>query len=250
MLIDNISVVMIAKNAAKTIDATLKSLNNFSEIILYLNNSTDDTKQIAEKFDNVKIIDGEFLGFGPTKNRAATYAKNEWILSLDADEVVSKELYSAIKNSTLETNTLYSIKRINFYKDREVKHSGWGQEKIIRVYNKTDTSFNDSLVHEKIIRDGFKIELLSGSLKHYSFSGISDFIQKMDYYSTIYANENRDKKSSSPIKALFNAFFHFFKCYIFKRGFLDGYAGLLICVSGTNGVFYKYLKLYEENRKI
>jgi hypothetical protein len=121
---------------------------------------------------------------------------------------------------------------------------------IVRLYNKTKTSFTDKKVHEKIIVDGFTIEPINGVVKHFPYSTITDFIVKLDRYSTIFAQDNAGKKSSSPLKALFNAKFSFIKTYFFKRGFLDGYAGLVIAFSHMATNFYKYIKLYELNKEL
>jgi glycosyltransferase involved in cell wall biosynthesis len=248
-LIDNISVVIIAKNPAKSIKPLLESLKEFKEVLIYLNDTTDNSKEIIENFHNVKVIEGEFKGFGPTKNHAATHAKNSWILSLDADEVLSTTMTKEIKNLKLDNSKVYEIKRYNYYKNRKIKHCGWGEEKIVRLYNKDITTFNNNLVHENIITDNLKIETINGELKHYPYNSISQFVQKADYYSEIFAKENRGKKSSSPLKAFLNATFSFIKTYIFKKGFLDGYVGLLISVSHATTNFYKYLKLYELNQE-
>ncbi|MDQ1243827.1 MAG: hypothetical protein QG565_167, partial [Campylobacterota bacterium] len=95
--INNISCVIIVKNGASTIDATLASLTSFQDVLLYDNGSTDATLEIAKKYSNVTLFQGEFLGFGETKNLACSFAKNDWVLSLDADEVLSDEF---IKNLT------------------------------------------------------------------------------------------------------------------------------------------------------
>jgi hypothetical protein len=92
-----------------------------------------------------------------------------------------------------------------------------------------------------------KLEELNGNVKHYSYSSMSDFIIKADRYSSLFANDNVGKKSSSPTKAFFNATYSFIRTYFFKRGFLDGYAGLIIAVSHATNNFFKYMKLYEKN---
>lgn len=248
MLIDNISVVIMAKDSQMTIAKCLNSLKNFQEVVLYLNNSTDNTVHIASKFDNVKIIDGEFLGFGPTKNKAAQFSSNDWILSLDSDEVLSEEFVMSLNKIELDTKYIYEILRTNYYKDIQVKYC-WGDDKIVRLYNKTKTSFTDKKVHESIINDGFKIQKVKGFVEHYPYASITDFIVKLDRYSTIFAQDNMGRKKSSPLKAILNAKFSFFKTYILKRGFLDGYAGLIIAFSHMATNFYKYMKLYEANKE-
>ncbi len=249
MSINTISVVIIAKDAEATIRECLKSLANFKEVILYLNNTTDATEKIAKEFGNVKVVNGEFLGFGETKNKAASYSSNEWILSLDSDEVLTKEFVKHLSVLELKEDTVYSIVRRNHYKDIEIKHC-WGDDTIPRLYNKKVTSFNNKKVHEKIITQNLKEELLPDIVAHYPYSSISDFIVKLDRYSTIFAQDNAGKKGSSPAKAFFNGMFSFFKTYILKRGFLDGYAGLIIAFSHMATNFYKYIKLYEANKEL
>ena len=247
--ISHISAVMIVKNAQNSIRETLKSLQLFQEVVIYDNGSTDKTKEIVNEFSNVVLIEGEFLGFGPTKNRAASYAKNSWIFSIDSDETLDEKLQQSLKTIKLDNKKLYTIQRTNFYKNQQIKHC-WGDDIIIRLYNKEATSFTDKQVHEKIVSDGFQIQMLQGLLNHYPYGSISDFIIKLDRYSTIYAQDNQGTKSSSPTKAFFNGLFSFTKTYFFKQGFRDGYAGLVIAFSHMATNFYKYIKLYELNKEL
>jgi len=239
---------MIAKDSEATIEASLESLKAFSEVILYLNNSTDKTEEIAKSYENVKIIQGEFLGFGPTKNRASSYASNEWILSLDSDEVLSSSFIENLNKLKLDKETVYSILRSNYYKKQPIRHC-WGDDVIVRLYNKERTSFTDKHVHEHIIEEELNQEQLSGVVEHYPYSTISEFIYKADHYSTLFAQNNVGQKSSSPAKAFFNGLFSFTKTYLFKQGFRDGYAGLIIAFSHMVTNFYKYIKLYELNKE-
>jgi len=248
-MIKHISCVMIAKDAEATLKNVLDALSEFEDVVIYSNNSTDKTNEIARSYTNVNLIEGEFLGFGQTKNKATTYAKNDWILSLDADEVLSKEFVTNLQNLKLDEKYIYTILRTNYYKQTQIKHC-WGNDIITRVYNRKKTAFTDKKVHEKIIEDGFEIKQIDGAIKHYPYSNITDFIVKLDRYSTIYANDNAGKKSSSPLKAFLNGSFSFFKTYFIKRGFLDGYAGLIIAFSHMATNFYKYMKLYEANREL
>lgn len=246
--IKNISCVIIVKDAQATLGATLNSLEFFEDIVVYSNNSTDKTDEIAQSYPNVNLVQGDFLGFGPSKNVAATYAKNDWILSLDADEVLSQEFINNLQNMTLDTKSVYTINRINFYKSTQIKHC-WGNDIIVRIYNRNTSSFTNQKVHEKIIDDTMQVHSIAGDIKHYPYASITDFIVKLDRYSSIYAQDNVGKKNSSPSKAFFNSIFSFFKTYFIKRGFLDGYAGLVIAFSHMATNFYKYIKLYELNKE-
>ena len=249
MSIDNISIVMIAKDAQATIEASLNSLVEFDEVIVYLNNSSDDTEIIASSYPNVKVIEGEFRGFGETKNRATSYASNDWILSLDSDEVLSEEFIINLSQSPLDEKSVYAILRSNYYKNKEIKYC-WGGDEITRLYHRQHTGFNDNKVHEFIREEGLKSSLIKGEVKHFPYASISDFIIKLDRYSSEFAKDNVGKKHSSPLKAILNAKYSFFRTYILKRGFLDGYAGLVIAFSHMATNFYKYMKLYEANREL
>ncbi|MDD2828628.1 MAG: glycosyltransferase family 2 protein [Sulfuricurvum sp.] len=243
----NVSAVMIVKNGAHTIQRSLESLSEFDDVIVYDNGSSDGTQEIARKFSNVNLIEGEFDGFGTTKNRAASFAKNDWILIIDSDEVVDDELLHALKTEILDPKTIYIVNFLAYYKEIPIRHCGWNNQKIRRLYNRSVTRFNDNFVHENIIDEGMKKLPIAGNMKHYSYMSISDFIVKLERYSTLFATDNVGKKSSSPSKAFFNGLYSFFRTYILKRGFLDGYAGLIIAFSHMATNFYKYIKLYEMN---
>lgn len=243
----NVSAVMIVKNGARTIRRSLESLREFDNVVVYDNGSNDGTVEIAREYPNVDLIEGNFDGFGTTKNRAARFAKHEWILIIDSDEVVDETLLHVLQNKLLDPKTIYIVNFLAYYKEIPIRHCGWNNQKIRRLYNKTVTRFNDNAVHENIIDEGMKKEAIEGNMKHYSYMSISDFIIKLDRYSTLFAADNAGKKSSSPAKAFFNGLYSFFRTYILKRGFLDGYAGLVISFSHMATNFYKYIKLYEMN---
>ncbi len=247
--IRHISCVIIAKNAEATLINTLDSLKSFADIVLYNNDSTDKTEEIARNYANVNLVQGEFIGFGSSKNKAANFAQNDWILSLDADEVLSNEFIQNIKQTALDEECVYTILRENYYQSTIIKHC-WGQDIISRIYHKKQTAFTDKKVHESIMTDGFNIKPMSGAIKHTPYSTITDFIIKLDRYSTLYATENMGKKTSYPFKAIMNAHFAFFKTYFLKKGFLDGYPGLLIAFSHMATTFYKHMKLYEMNKNL
>lgn len=247
--IAHISCVMIAKNAESTLPAVLDALQSFAEVVVYCNDSTDKTEEIAASYDNVNLIKGEFKGFGPTKNLAASYAANDWIFSLDADEVVSSEFIKNLSQTELQTDSLYSILRTNFYKQQQIRHC-WADDEIIRIYNKKITAFTDKYVHEHIIQKNLQVKKIPGLIKHYPYPSIESFVDKANTYSTLFAQNNAGKKSSSPAKAFFNGLFSFVKTYFFKQGFRDGYAGLVIACSHMVTNFYKYIKLYELNEEL
>ena len=245
-----VSVIIIVKNGAKTIRKTLLSVRRFEEVIVFDNGSTDATQEIATEFKNVKIFNGSFDGFGQTKNKALKLAKNDWVLILDADEELEDSLAHEILSRSLEEHTVYILKRQSFYGEKLVQHCGWNREKIRRLFNRKKTQFTSEKVHENVIMEGMaSTELCAGVVYHYSYQDLNDFINKINNFSTLYAKDNVGKKYSSPILAVASGIYSFIKTYFFKLGLLDGYVGLVISFSHMATNFYKYMKLYEENRK-
>ena len=245
----NISAIVLSKNNDNTIRKTLQSLILFDDVVVYDNGSTDQTMDIAKEFTNVNLIEGEFKGFGWTKNNAVSFSKNDWVIIIDSDEVIDEILLDKLQTQELDENTVYQLNFKAYYKDIQVKYCGWNKQKIKRMYNKKITSYNMNDVHEDIISDNLNIELLNGNVEHYSYHTISQFIIKADHYSTLFAQNNIGKKGSSPSKAVLNGIYSFIKTYFFKRGFLDGYVGLIISFSHMVTNFYKYIKLYELNKE-
>ena len=245
-----ISAVVLAKNNEATIRKTLEALNEFDDVVVYDNGSTDSTIDIANEFSNVNLVEGAFKGFGWTKNKASSFAKHDWIIIVDSDEVVDNTLLRTLQTKKLNKDTVYILNFKAYYKEIQVKHCGWNNQKIKRVYNKTITSYNDNDVHEDIQTEGLKLEELQGNMEHYSYQTLEQFVNKANMYSTLFAKNNVGKKSSSPTKAFFNGLYSFFRTYILKRGFLDGYVGLVISFSHMVTNFYKYIKLYELNEKL
>ncbi len=249
MNLEKMSVIIIVKNAQNTLRECLNSLKEFGQIVLLNNESTDDTLKIAyefqKEFSNLHIYESEFIGFGALKNLALSYAKNEWILSIDADEILEDETKEELKKLDLNEFNIIALPRKNLYKGEWIKGCGWWPDFVLRVFNKNYTKFNDNLVHESLIlpNETQKIYLKNG-LKHYAFNNISHLIDKMQYYSSLWAKQNLHKESGI-CKANIRAFWTFFRNYFLKKGIIYGYKGFIISVCNALGAFFKYMKLYE-----
>jgi glycosyltransferase involved in cell wall biosynthesis len=246
---DPISVTILTKNSQKYLKEVLDALKSFDEVLIYDTGSTDDTFKIAQEYPKVTIVKREFIGFGPSHNMATSIARNDWILSIDSDEIVTPELSKEINSLSLRPQHVYSFPRHNEYKGKWIKWCGWHPDRQIRLYNRKDTSFTDAQVHEAIQTQGMKEIQLQSPLRHYSYTEVSDFLSKMQSYSDLFAKQNQGRKKSSLGKALTHGFFAFFKSYIIKKGLLGGQEGFEISYYNANTAFYKYLKLAEVNRK-
>jgi len=142
------------------------------------------------------------------------------------------------------------MERDNYYHRRLIRGCGWDNDRVERLFNRKSTRYDDKLVHEGLIMNGnLKTELLLAKLKHYPYNNASQLLQKMQHYSTLWAEEHHGRKKASPLKAMLYGMLTFLKSYLLKNGWRYGYEGLLISVSNANGVFYKYIKLYEAERE-
>lgn len=245
-----ISVTILTKNCEETLQKTLQSLISFKEVIILDTGSTDCTLEIAKAFSNVKIHHATFQGFGPTHNLASSLASFDWILSIDSDEVLSPELIAEIHALKLDSCCVYALARHNYFNGKRIKWcGGWHPDHVVRLYHRKQTAFNDAAVHEKVIKEGFKEILLKGAMVHIPYRKMSDFLIKMETYSSLFAIQNQGKKKSSLFKAIAHGWFAFFKSYILKKGFLGGKEGFIISMYNGHTAFYKYLKLFEIQQK-
>jgi len=241
-----ISVTVLTKNSERYIAKVLEALSSFDEVVVVDTGSSDRTLEIAASYPNVSIYERSFEGFGPTHNLASSLARNDWILSIDSDEIMSEELIEEVLSLDLDERCVYSFWRKNFYRGRHIRGCGWYPDRVVRLYNKEKTCFSDALVHESIVQEEMKCKKLSSPVLHYPYDSVEMFLEKMDQYTTLYAEEHTGKKSSLRT-AFLHALFAFIKSYIFQRGFLLGREGFEISWFNMNCAFYKYAKLAERS---
>ncbi|AUI65361.1 MULTISPECIES: glycosyltransferase [Glaesserella] len=247
-----ISVTMLVKNAEKYLAQSLQSLVDFAEIIILDNGSTDRSLEIAAQFDNVKIHHHEFIGFGPMKNLAAELASYDWIINVDSDEIFSQALIEEIKQIDLnDTQKVYAILRINHYRGKPIKTCGWYPDYVKRLYHRTTVRFNDKQVHESlIIPEQIALVRLKQHFLHYSFDGAEGLINKMQQYTSLFAQQQQFRKRASIWSAISHGLSAFFKNYLLKRGILSGRDGFVISFANACGAYYKYVKLAEANQRL
>ncbi len=241
-----ITVTILTKNSQKHLHKVLDALHAFDEILVYDTGSTDNTMSIAKNYSNVTLHEGPFIGFGPVHNSASSLARHDWILSIDSDEVATPELVKELSALQLDKICVYSVWRQNYYNGRWIRWCGWYPDRQVKLYNRQQTHFSDAQVHESVIVNGFKVVQLNSPVQHYPYENTTDFLNKMQNYSTLYAKQAKGKRSSLT-KAVTHGLFAFVKSYILKKGFLGGREGFIISVYNGNTAFYKYLKLIDVN---
>lgn len=242
-----ISVTILTKNSARYLQQVLQALARFDEIILYDTGSQDETFEIARQFPRVKIHHGIFLGFGAAHNQASALTRHDWVLSIDSDEVVTSALVDEIFSLRPQPDTLYSISRNNFYRNKLIKGCGWYPDRVLRLYNKTKTCFSDDLVHEKILSEQLTVFPLKAPLEHFPYNSIDDFISKMQSYTTLFAKQYSHTRKATFATAITHSMAAFMKSYVLKKGFLLGTEGMEISLYNAITSYYKYLKLRDLN---
>ncbi len=245
-----ISVTMMIKDGERYLNQCLQALQDFDEIVILDNGSTDNSVAIAESFPNVSLYKSSFFGFGPMKNMVAEKAKYDWILNIDCDEIFNSELVEEIRQLDLsQTQKAYAILRINHYRGKPIKTCGWYPDFVKRLYHRKEVHFNDKQVHESLdIPKKVTLIRLNGYFNHYSFEGAAGLISKMQKYTTLFAEQQCGKRRASIWGAIGHGVTAFFKSYIIRRGFLDGADGFVISMGNGTGAYYKYVKLYEANQ--
>lgn len=240
--------VVIVRDGAATLAATLRSLSHFPEVVVYENDSVDDTLAICERFANVRVVRGEFIGFGPTKNRAASFARASWILSLDADERLGDELLVALEALELhDARTAYALHRHNLFMGREVRRGGWGNNWLVRLYHRDTCRFTEARVHEKVVAPaGVTVARVGGALWHDAVTDVDQFLQKISRYSALSCGGSSRLRSPPHIAA--GAVWAFIRSYFLQLGFLEGWRGLVIANCDAQGTFFKHLKRYLDAR--
>lgn len=245
-----ISLVMIVKNEEKNIAKSLESVKDLvNEIIVVDSGSTDNTDKIAQSY-GAKIFKRTFDSFSNQKNYALSLAMNEWVLHLDADEVLSNELKEEIRR-TLE-NTKYDgfmLVRSNFFLGRQMKHSGLDKEERLRLAKKSLSKYEGGIIHEELVVNG-KVGKLNNVFFHYTCQNLDGYFNKFDQYTTFGALKMLDKnKKARVVDIAFRPVFEFIKRYILKLGCLDGLEGFVWAVIGSYYTFTKYIKLYLLNKE-
>lgn len=247
MSLDRISAVIITRNAAGTLAATLEALSGFPEVVVYDNDSSDDTPEMAAMYVNVRVVEGSFEGFGPTRNNAAEYASHDWIFSIDADERPDDRLLASLDAATLDDpERVYAVKRENWLMGRPVRVGGWGNDWLPRLYNRKHVAFSPARVHERLDVGDERVRRLDGLLLHRAVEDLGDFLDKVRRYSALRAP---GKRPVAPAFIVPRAAWAFLRSYLFQLGFTAGWRGLAIAWSNANGVFYKYLRAWARHRR-
>ena len=249
-----ISSVIITYNEEQNIARCINSLKNVvDEIIVVDSYSNDDTVAIAERM-GAHVFYKKFTGFGDQKAFAIEQASNDWVLSIDADEVLTPELQQEILDMKQAPKyDGYSLKILTNYCGKWIRHCGWYPQSKLRLLNKTKGSVNRNKVHEGFAMNDpeTQIHCLNGDLLHFSYKSISEHSRKIQLYTELAARNAAEKGVTiSLAKVLLGPKWTFFYHYILRKGFMDGYWGYVLCRNMSYESFIKYIKIKLYSREL
>jgi glycosyltransferase involved in cell wall biosynthesis len=221
---DALSATLITYNEETNIEEALRSLAWVDEVVVVDSGSTDRTLEICRRYTD-KVFTRAWTGYVDQKNHAVALASHDWILALDADERIGSQLQLEIEQ----------LRQTSF------QHPGYR----MRLYDRRRGRWQGGRVHESVQVDG-TAGILQNEIQHYTYRSLSDYLKRLETYSSLAAQDYRQKKkTASMFKVLGNPMAAFAKGYLLKGGFLDGAPGLMVAILGAISVFFKYAKLYE-----
>ena len=238
-----ITATIITLNEERNIVRTIESLRSADEILVIDSGSVDRTVELAQNL-GVRVIEAGWRGYAAQKNWAAQQARHDWILSLDADEVLSEALEAEIWNlkKTGPRYDAYTMPRLARYLGRWILHSGWYPDRKIRLYHRSKARWVGDFVHESVQVSG-RVGKLDSNILHFTCDSLSEHLKTLDRYTTLAAQEIAARKIKVPLwRIIGEPPWTFLNTYIAKRGFQDGLEGLTIAHMAALYTFLKYAK--------
>jgi (heptosyl)LPS beta-1,4-glucosyltransferase len=248
---NSLSVVMIAKNEAELLSECLQSVAWADEIIVLDSGSTDGSVSLAESLGAKVFTHTDWQGFGKQRQKAQSYATQDYVLMIDADERVTPELRHSIEQvlANADDNVVYSLGRRNLFLGRFMRHSGWYPDRVNRLYANQRYRYNDDLVHESLNTGGAKVVPLQGDLLHLTCRDFFAFQRKQLHYAEQWAIQRHQAgKRCGYLSILTHTLGAFCKTWLLRAGFLDGKQGLLLAVVNAQYTFNKYAALWALGR--
>ena len=248
-----LSVAMIVKNEAQDLAKCLETVQGWvNEIIVLDSGSSDETVQIAESFGAKVYVNSDWQGFGKQRRLAQQYVTSDYVLWLDADERVTPELKQSILQAVEkdDKNTVYQVSRLSEVFGKQIRHSGWYPDYVVRLYRTDFAQYGEELVHEKVhYPKHATVKKLSGDLLHFTYKDIHHYLVKSASYAKAWAVQRANAgKKASLLDGVTHAVGCFVKMYLLKAGFLDGKQGFLLAILSAHSTFVKYADLWDRTR--
>lgn len=233
------------------IEKFIESVSFVDEIIIVDSYSTDDTVELASKFDKVTVHQRKFDNFSEQKNFAISKAANDWVIFFDPDEEVTETMASEISEVLKNPKPIaYFVKRELFFMGKRIKYSGFQTDWVIRLFHKNYCSYDGNLVHETIETNG-ETSKLKSRLPHHTYKSFDNYTGKLHRYSALQARMLYEKGKKPKLSHfIFRPLYRFWHQYILRLGILDGKEGFILAYINAFSVFKRYVNLWLLYRKI
>ena len=243
-----VSAAIITHDSGPALDRCLATLEFCDEVLVLDQHSTDETAAVCARH-GARLEQTEWLGFGPTKQKAADLCRNRWVLSIDSDELVTPELRAAILALPDQPEpAAFAVNRLSRFLGHWIRHGGWHPDWIVRLFDRDRAGFDSKPVHEAIHTEGV-VGRLDGLLHHDAYESMEQYIAKLDRYTTAAAAELHEQgRRCGPADAVLRAQAAFWRMWILQGGILDGWAGTVLCNCSAFYVLSKYVKLWRQDR--
>jgi len=251
-LAEKLTVLFPCKDEERNIGPCIASaLDIADELLVADSGSTDGTMEIARRM-GARIIQREYEHHLSFRNWAVPQATHPWVLVLDADERVTKELAAEIadlKEGLLSGERAcdgYRVYRRGYFFGRHIRHCGWNSDNVLRLFRRDVARYEGPRAHADVVIETGKVGWLKGKLEHYTYWTFDQYFEKFGRYSTWSAQDLWEKGRRAGVLSLtVRPAFRFFRQYFLRLGFLDGMHGLILCGLAAMSVFAKYAKLWE-----
>lgn len=244
-----LSVAIITLDEEVNIGPCLESVKWADEVVICDSGSQDRTVEIAAGY-GARTFQDDWLGFAAHKNLAVSRCSRPWVLVLDADERVPLPLREEIEGILRSGAAAdgYSVGRMNFFLGAWIRHGGWYPDRSVRLFRRGQGRFRPRAVHEVVEVTG-RMAALQHPLEHYTYASISDFLRRMERYAALAAGELfATGHRCGVVDLTFRPAWTFLRMYLVRRGFLDGWRGLLLAGLYASYTFAKYAQLWERQR--
>lgn len=247
MIMPELSVVIITLNEENLIGNCIDSVQGLADEVLVLDSfSTDRTEEICRQ-KGARFIQHKFEGYIEQKNKALELAAYDFVLSLDADEALSPEL----RQSILEIKSSpsfpgFTMNRLNNYCGKWIRHCGWYPDTKLRLVDRKVARWKGLNPHDELMLEQGVSCHLKGDILHYSYHSIKGHVNQANHFTDISALAMFERGRKAPLwRLIVNPTLMFLKCYILKKGFLDGFYGFTISMISSHATFLKYAKLRQ-----
>jgi len=240
-----ISAAIITRESAGPLDRCLASLDFCDEIVVLDQYSEDGTDEVCARHGAV-LHQTEWLGFGPTKQKAVALCSNRWILSIDSDEEVAPDLRAALLALPDEpAEAAFAVNRISRFLGHWVRHCGWHPDWVVRLFDRERAGFDPRPVHESVQVAG-ETGRLAGLLHHYTYDTMEQYVAKLNRYTTAAAEDLfAEGRRAGPASAVVRSWATFWRMWLLQGGVRDGWAGTILCLASSFYVLAKYTKLWR-----